>query len=251
MNPMTTPGRVTHDAIDTAAQAATPRDAIAALYPDWGLVADGGNQPGFHHAIVHRDHTWVALTLTIKDFAETHWPALGPTTRLTYLTAALDRATIATGTTDDLLHTLLNHGTTTDDYRLAELTAAALDLHNPDTRTAHHTLIALTPGRWPTTLRQVIDQIATHQHLPLYRNYTPGTDEPITTQTAAGTPTHTIHTQNPIRTRNPRQGWRPWTPGHPVHPHTVTPYLAHIRTRRLTYIRLQHRDPDGNVLDEA
>lgn len=262
--------------IDSAAiTSPTPRHLLAVLYPGWGLVADGGNYRGVCNFIVHRDHRWVAGTLhTAMDDADDtdDWARMSTGDRTTAIYDTLTTLIRATGTAENLLAAIIAAAeapedpdraeprTSADQPDCATLGAAVLDLLDPDTRAAHLTLLALDPTdsmSFAATLLYAHRRITDHTALPLYRHYTPGVDTPVTTETAAETPTATFHTRyrdnSEFGAHSADNGhWTAWSTGQPVYPATATAFLNRAReTNTHTNVQFQLRDPDGHVIDQA
>lgn len=254
MNPIPVPLPQPNDEtlIAEAAAAPTPRHAIAVLYPSWGLVADGGNTPGTHRYILHRTDQWVASTVMTLDFDGRDWADMSTFTRSNVISDTLKFRFAATGSADDLLRAIIAAANGLNEPVYTELGVAVLDLLDEPTRDSHLMLLGLAPAdsmTFASALLWELRRAADTSTLPLYRHYTPGTDEPVTTEVAANTPTHTIH----VRSRGTvSETWGPWTPGQPVHLDHAAAYLAANRIdRHRGVVEFELRDPDGNVLDET
>lgn len=241
--------------IAKAAAAPTPRHAVAVLYPGWGLVADGGHYHADHHFIVHAGNQWVAATVRIKDRLEDrYWADLDIDARASFIREAITTQVTATGTAEDLFNAITAAADGQDKPALAELGATVLGLLDDTSRTAHLTLLALGPTdslSFNASLFHDYQNITKHRVLPMYRHYTPSTEQPVTTETAAQTITYTVHSKF-FRPIDSDDDWSPWTPGQSVHLPDATAYVNHARTVIMNSThRLQLRDPDGNVLDEV
>lgn len=249
--PATTP---TGDRIAEAAAAPTPRDAVAALYPGWGLVADGC--PNIHCFILHRDDQWIAGTFLTKSQADVYWPDMDVALREAYLHDALTKNVTVSGAAEDLLNAVTAAATATDDSAPgpAQIAATLLDLLDDATRASHLTLLALSPTgntSLPAELLRAYND-TNRGTFGMYFHYAPGADTPVTTETAANTPTATVHT----KLNRANNGRDEWSLGNPVRVaaarpffdrHRNSPHYNEIRAN----LRFQLRDPDGNVIDEA